>query len=187
MDFWVMFGCLVVVFGTAVFSIRAAYRNGVTDGFGYAVEPTCPGYAAAGEFLRTFMAHRWPAYLDSSGRPPAVGQVQQRIATLVALSFPKMNPDDRAVLAAWLACYGTKLAAVTGQHIEHARAIRCKVATLLAATVARMPRAEGAELGSWLAWVGRRIEELSPSPSHPNPDPAVLTDFLSGAVKQCQG
>jgi hypothetical protein len=38
----------------------AAYRNGVTDGYGYAKEPGCPGYRHAGEYLRSHMAHRWP-------------------------------------------------------------------------------------------------------------------------------
>lgn len=41
-------------------AIRAAYNNGVCDGYGYAKEPTCPGYARAGEYLRDVMAHRWP-------------------------------------------------------------------------------------------------------------------------------
>ncbi len=41
-------------------AIAAAYRNGVTDGYGYAKEPNCPGYRAAGDYLKATMAHRWP-------------------------------------------------------------------------------------------------------------------------------
>jgi hypothetical protein len=52
--------CMVIGFGTS----WAAYRNGVTDGYGYAKEPTCPGYKVAGEFLKTHMAHRWPELKD---------------------------------------------------------------------------------------------------------------------------
>jgi len=44
----------------AVFTQRAAYYNGVTDGYGYSQEPKCPGYAAAGDYLHKVMAHRWP-------------------------------------------------------------------------------------------------------------------------------
>ena len=51
------------VFGLAVIlaaSNRAAYRNGVTDGYGYSREPLNPGYAAAGRYLRRYERHRWP-------------------------------------------------------------------------------------------------------------------------------
>lgn len=37
-----------------------AWRNGVTDGYGYAKEPDCPGYKAAGDYLKATMSHRWP-------------------------------------------------------------------------------------------------------------------------------
>lgn len=43
----------------ALIGHSAAYRNGVTDGYGYSKEPNCPGYARAGEFLRKYMKHRW--------------------------------------------------------------------------------------------------------------------------------
>ena len=39
---------------------KAAYRNGCTDGYGYAREPWNPGYRHAGEYLRESMVHRWP-------------------------------------------------------------------------------------------------------------------------------
>ena len=39
--------------------MQAAYRNGVTDGFGYAREPGNPGYAKAGKYLRKVMPYRW--------------------------------------------------------------------------------------------------------------------------------
>ena len=52
----------LLVFAAVVSALgcAAAYRNGVTDGYGYAKEPNCPGYAMAGEYLRRVMAHRWP-------------------------------------------------------------------------------------------------------------------------------
>jgi hypothetical protein len=54
---------LILIFVFAAFGIlgcRAAYRNGVTDGFGYSMEPFNPGYQLAGEYLRKHLAHRWP-------------------------------------------------------------------------------------------------------------------------------
>jgi hypothetical protein len=51
-------GLLIGITGGSV-AIRAAYHNGVTDGYGYSKEPFCPGYAAAGRYLRKYMAHRW--------------------------------------------------------------------------------------------------------------------------------
>lgn len=48
----------------ALICVRAAYRNGVTDGYGYAREPKNPGYQAAGAHLRRYMAHRWPELSD---------------------------------------------------------------------------------------------------------------------------
>ena len=55
------FIALMVFFAVGM---HAAYRNGVTDGYGYAKEPSCPGYQAAGEILRATMAHRWPELRD---------------------------------------------------------------------------------------------------------------------------
>jgi hypothetical protein len=52
--------CLIVTVGVLVLATRAAYRNGCTDGYGYAREPVNPGYAHAGRYLRANMAHRWP-------------------------------------------------------------------------------------------------------------------------------
>lgn len=56
---WVLFGLMVVFSIIHAKCIRAAYTNGVTDGYGYSKEPSCPGYAAAGEYLRRHMSHRW--------------------------------------------------------------------------------------------------------------------------------
>lgn len=50
---------LLFVACMAALAVGAAYRNGVTDGYGYSKEPSCPGYAKAGKFLREMMAHRW--------------------------------------------------------------------------------------------------------------------------------
>ena len=51
-----------------------AYRNGVTDGFGFAWEPSCPGYRKAGLYLRKHMAYRWhqlnnPDYVHALKEP----------------------------------------------------------------------------------------------------------------------
>ena len=44
-------------------SIYAAYRNGIADGYGFSQEPCNMGYRQAGEYLRKYMAHRWPHLL----------------------------------------------------------------------------------------------------------------------------
>lgn len=49
----------------------AAYRNGVTDGYGYSQEPWNPGYAKAGRYLQRYMYHRWPKLdLRPAEEPP---------------------------------------------------------------------------------------------------------------------
>jgi hypothetical protein len=58
--FWLLMVLSWVTFAVAMISTHCAYRNGVTDGYGYAKEPGCPGYRAAGEYLKKRMAHRWP-------------------------------------------------------------------------------------------------------------------------------
>jgi hypothetical protein len=45
-------------------AIRAAYRNGCCDGYGFAREPRNPGYQEAGRYLRRTMYHRWPELED---------------------------------------------------------------------------------------------------------------------------
>lgn len=55
----ILYIALLLVCGLAVLSIKAAYQNGVTDGYGFAREPRNPGYKTAGDFLRKHMAHRW--------------------------------------------------------------------------------------------------------------------------------
>jgi hypothetical protein len=50
---------LIVTCYFANVGMNAAYRNGVTDGYGYAREPRNPGYKTAGDFLRKHMNHRW--------------------------------------------------------------------------------------------------------------------------------
>jgi hypothetical protein len=60
----VLSACLlfVAIVATALWvaTTRAAYRNGATDGYGFAREPGNPGYAHAGRYLRANMDHRWP-------------------------------------------------------------------------------------------------------------------------------
>lgn len=50
---------LLILFPVVAYGVNAAYHNGVTDGYGYSREPSCPGYARAGAYLRKYMAHRW--------------------------------------------------------------------------------------------------------------------------------
>ena len=49
--------CLLSAVG--LLSTRAAYRNGVNDGYGYSREPDNPGYQRAGDYLRKYCADRW--------------------------------------------------------------------------------------------------------------------------------
>lgn len=57
--YYILLGtALAVVF--CLYLQGAAYRNGCTDGYGYAREPWNPGYRRAGEYLREAMVHRWP-------------------------------------------------------------------------------------------------------------------------------
>lgn len=46
------------------FVTKAAYQNGVTDGYGYSKEPRNPGYQEAGRYLRSTMYHRWSELRD---------------------------------------------------------------------------------------------------------------------------
>jgi len=62
----------VVVVAFVVYGQSCAYRNGATDGFGFALEPQNPGYQKAGRYLRKYMAHRWselkgPYYQEPRG------------------------------------------------------------------------------------------------------------------------
>jgi hypothetical protein len=51
-------GCVLGAFGA-----RSAYFNGVSDGFGFAVDPENPGHQRAAAWLRKYMGHRWPTLL----------------------------------------------------------------------------------------------------------------------------
>jgi hypothetical protein len=57
---WAMALIVLAVICFSVAGQMASYRNGVTDGYGYAREPNSPGYQAAGKYLRETMRHRWP-------------------------------------------------------------------------------------------------------------------------------
>lgn len=59
-----LFGMLILLWVVAMLGIGAAYRNGVTDGYGFSREPNCPGYARAGAWLKKYMAYRWPELKD---------------------------------------------------------------------------------------------------------------------------
>ena len=64
-------GCSALIIGGCM----AAYRNGVNDGYGFAREPECPGYAHAGKILGERCGHQWPELLVAGGRfgPPLGG------------------------------------------------------------------------------------------------------------------
>ena len=62
----------------AILACSAAYRNGVTDGYGYAREPSNPGYRRAGRYLRKRMAYRWPELRATEKGSPS-GSATKRI------------------------------------------------------------------------------------------------------------
>lgn len=108
--------CLGMVAMAGIVSVvvvsRAAYRNGVTDGYGYSREPTCPGYADAGRYLRTYMAHRWHELND----PCAVGKIQAEIVSLIVVAWPNLNPESRLLFADWLLLQSGRLASDRSLH-----------------------------------------------------------------------
>lgn len=57
--FGVLIGTLLGL-GLGAWGRAAAYRNGLTDGYGFSREPRNPGYRAAGLYLCRRMHHRWP-------------------------------------------------------------------------------------------------------------------------------
>lgn len=63
---WLLFCCFLAAVVGGIASSESAYRNGVTDGYGYSREQNCPGYAKAGEYLRSAMSHRWPELRDDA-------------------------------------------------------------------------------------------------------------------------
>jgi len=70
---WSLVTLVVVVF--VMYAQSCAYHNGVTDGFGFAVDPKNPGYQSAGRYLRKYMSHRWtelnePPYQQSDPVEP---------------------------------------------------------------------------------------------------------------------
>lgn len=56
---YVYFGVVFVVLLLGILSSRAAYNNGVNDGYGYSQEPTNPGYQKAGRWLYRYARWRW--------------------------------------------------------------------------------------------------------------------------------
>lgn len=67
-DSWIILLGVSVGLFCSWLNARAAYRNGVCDGYGFSQEPLNPGYKVAGDYLRQFMAHRWdiPAEQDAA-------------------------------------------------------------------------------------------------------------------------
>uniref|UniRef100_A0A6M3LA71 Uncharacterized protein n=1 Tax=viral metagenome TaxID=1070528 RepID=A0A6M3LA71_9ZZZZ len=53
---------LLIMFLAMVFvllCVHLSYQNGITDGYGAAVEPDNPGYQKARNWLKKHMKHRW--------------------------------------------------------------------------------------------------------------------------------
>ena len=84
--FWVVLG---------IIGQRAAYRNGVVDGYGYAVEPDCPGYRLAGEHLKKTMTHRWPELKDTGciSTKDLIAGLRGGIPENCSFCFKKTHPD----------------------------------------------------------------------------------------------
>lgn len=59
MHYWIVIGVGVLIVALLVAAMDAAYYNGVSDGFGYALDPSCPGYQRAGRYLHKHMRFRW--------------------------------------------------------------------------------------------------------------------------------
>jgi hypothetical protein len=70
---WFWFGLWI---GTllAYWSARAQYFNGANDGYGYAVDPNCPGHWKAGRYLRKHLKHRWPEVMQGAICDPDSGE-----------------------------------------------------------------------------------------------------------------
>lgn len=60
---------------------RAAYRNGVADGYGFSREPHNPGYQDAKNILIEGSSHRWPDIEAFSVSPFSLQQVKDGFAT----------------------------------------------------------------------------------------------------------
>lgn len=58
--FWAIVGMNLLWCIVGIAASRAAWRNGVTDGYGFAKEPWNPAYRKTGDFLEKYMVHRWP-------------------------------------------------------------------------------------------------------------------------------
>lgn len=56
---------ILIICLLAHFSNRAAYSNGVCDGYGYSREPRNPGYAHAGVILKKMCGHRFRELRDA--------------------------------------------------------------------------------------------------------------------------
>jgi hypothetical protein len=89
---WFLVTVLVGMFILTILSNGAAYRNGVTDGYGYSKEPSCPGYRAAGEYLVKYMSHRWPELKACTYVFPVPGGVE------VAVCDCDTVPGEKRVL-----------------------------------------------------------------------------------------
>jgi len=72
--FWLGF-CIAMLIGCIC--ARASYYNGANDGYGYAVDPACPGYWQAGRYLRRYLRHRWPEVMKGALDDPQYSQADR--------------------------------------------------------------------------------------------------------------
>lgn len=147
----------------AVIAIRAAYRNGVTDGYGYSRDPNCPGYAAAGEWLKAHMKHRWPE-LAQEDQPGAVGHTQRRIAEIIQRDWERLNKASQGLLCAWLSLIVEKRSGELGaaRPAETALDIQQAISAYLARKIPGLCDTSLNLLVAWLYWVGVGAENLLP-------------------------
>lgn len=150
----------------AVIGMRAAYRNGVTDGYGYSREPLCPGYAAAGEWLRACMMHRWPELRDdpTDYKTGGVGFTQRRLDDIIKRDWATLNDASRVLLCAWLVLIGEQRGEeLGGKHRTKSPAhLQRNIAQyLLRALPGLEPGGQNA-IASWLLWFGRVVESHTP-------------------------
>lgn len=54
---WVMFCYLAFIAIVMLWAIPSARKNGYVDGYGFARDPSCPGYWKAGKYIKKSMDH----------------------------------------------------------------------------------------------------------------------------------
>lgn len=88
MDTWGFAIGAALYLAMTIAAIRSAYSNGANDGYGYARDPSNPGYQRAGRCLYEFMSHRYDnvpkpgdvthVTVDSDDDEPIVTEAQMK-------------------------------------------------------------------------------------------------------------